>query len=276
MISSPAVSKIAGRFAAALLALAAPVAARSARADDLQVRYNVKLIGLSLGTAGLTGTIDPTSYRVDATAKLTGVATIVSNAKGAATSTGLFVQGRVAPNGFATTSANSQTTRTIRIAMQAGNVKASEITPPFESPPDRIPILEAQKHNVIDPLSAMIMPVPLRENVVGPAACNRVIPVFDGWTRFDISLSYVGMRDVSIKGYSGPVAVCGVRYTPVSGHRDRPVVRFMADNKKMETWLAPVGNTHMAVPVYISVETMIGVVVIEASDYSVAAKAAQR
>ncbi len=260
------------------IVFASGLAATQTRADNLQIRYNVKLIGLTLGTAGLSGSIDSTSYRVDATAKLTGVATVVSNAKGAATSTGVFLQGRVAPNGFATTSANSQMTRTIRIAMQAGNVKASEITPPFDSPPDRVPVLDAHKRNVIDPLSAMLMPVATGDNPIGPASCNRVIPIFDGWTRFDISLAYVGSRDIHIKGYNGPVAVCSVRYTPISGHRDRPAVKFMTDNKKMEVWLAPLGENHMATPVYMGIETMIGMLVIEASDFNVMAsgKAAQR
>jgi hypothetical protein len=279
MILSHVLPKHSGwRAVARLSLLFAALAATPARADNLQIRYNVKLIGLSLGTAGLTGSIDSGTYRVDATAKLAGVATIVSNAKGAATSSGVFVQGRVAPNGFATTSANSQMTRTIRIAMQAGTVKASEITPPFDSPPDRIPVLEAHKRNVIDPLSAMIMPVSTRDSAAGPAACNRVIPIFDGWTRFDIALTYAGKRDVELKGYSGPVSVCAARYTPISGHRDRPVVRYMTDNKQMEVWLAPIGETHAAVPVYIGVETQIGKLVIEATDFVVApsGKAAQR
>ncbi len=254
---------------AAALTLVVALGAGVARAENLSIRYAVKLLGVPLGTATLVATIDPTSYRIEANAKLTGVATVVSNAKGAATASGVFVQGRVAPNGFATTSANSQTTRTIRIAMQAGNVRASEIMPPFESPPDRIPILETQKRNVIDPLSAMIMPVALDAPVTGPAACNRNIPIFDGWTRFDVPLSYEGNRDMAIRGYNGPVVVCSARYIPISGHRDRPVVKFMAENKEMDAWLAPVGTSHVAVPLRIAVKTLIGMLTIEATEYNV-------
>lgn len=261
--------RAAARAVALAPTLALVLAAGVARAENLSIRYAVKLLGVPLGTATLVATIDPTSYRIEANAKLTGVATVVSNAKGAATASGVFVQGRVAPNGFATTSANSQTTRTIRIAMQAGNVRASEIMPPFESPPDRIPILESQKHNVIDPLSAMIMPVALDAPVAGPAACNRNIPIFDGWTRFDVPLSYAGNREMAIRGYNGPVVVCGARYIPISGHRDRPVVKFMAENKEMDTWLAPVGASHVAVPLRIAVKTLIGMLTIEATEYNV-------
>jgi len=69
-----------------------------------------------------------------------------------------------------------------------------------------------------------LMPMPAASPQFGPAACERVVPVFDGWTRFDIGMSYKETRQVHMKGYSGLVAVCAVRYTPISGHRDRPMV----------------------------------------------------
>ena len=260
------------RGAAVPLALAfagASLLAAPARAEQFFVRYAISLLGVSLGVGTLSGKVDASSYTLEATAKLSGVASIVSNAKGAATASGLFLQGRVAPNGFATTSTNSQATRTIRIAMHAGDVRASEISPPFESPPDRIPITEAQKRGVVDPLSGMLMPVALGQPVAGPAGCNRSVPVFDGWTRFDVGLDYSGNREMKLKGYQGPVAVCGVRYTPISGHRDRPVVKFMAENREMQAWIAPVGATPYGVPLYISVKTLIGMLTLEATDFTV-------
>jgi hypothetical protein len=126
---------------------------------------------------------------------------------------------------------------------------------------------------VVDPVGAFVLPAPAKGPLVGPASCERKIPVFDGYTRFDIALSYVGQRDVSAKGYKGPVAVCAVRYVPIAGHRrDRPSVKFMADNKDLEVWLAPIDGARVLVPFRVSVRTMIGTAVIEASEFSVAAK----
>jgi hypothetical protein len=187
----------------------------------------------------------------------------------------LFTQGRVASNGFATTSSNSQMTRTIRIALQAGAVKASEIVPPFESPPDRIPVLESQTRAVVDPLSGMMIPVAPGQQVAGPGACARPISVFDGWSRFDIGLDFAGTREMKIKGYRGPIAVCGVRYIPISGHRDRPVIKFMAENRDMQTWIAPVGPYPVGVPLYMAVKTLIGMLTIEATEYTLVPGSAQ-
>lgn len=249
------------------------LACGEARAQDtFRARYSVKLIGLALGSASLNGSFEPSGYTVEATARLAGVASMVSNSKGAATSSGVITQGRVAPNAFATTAANATTTRTVRMALKQGNVTASEISPPFDDLPGRVPVLELHKQKVIDPLSALVMPVPGEDAVLGPAACNRSIPVYDGWARFNINLSFVGLRQVKAKGYEGQVAVCNARYIPVAGHRpDRPGTKFMENNKQMEVWLVPVGESRIAVPFRISVATMIGTTVIEATDFEASA-----
>ena len=97
--------------------------------------------------------------------------------------------------------------------------------------------------------------------------------MFDGYTRFDVALTYVGEREVSAKGYTGPVAICAARYVPIAGHRrDRPATKFMAENKDIEVWLAPVAGAQVLMPFRISVRTMVGTAVIEASEFSVEAK----
>ena len=103
----------------------------------------------------------------------------------------------------------------------------------------------------------------------GEGVCNRILPIFDGGARFNITLSYSGTKQVKAKGYSGPAMVCSARYTPVAGHRpDKPATKFMADNRDLEVWMAPVGQTHVAAPFKISVKTMTGTAVIEALEFS--------
>jgi hypothetical protein len=241
----------------------------AAATETVRANYVIHLIGLPLGTANMTSVLEPGSYRIDLNAKLTGIAAMISSSKAAGAATGSLVGGRIAATSYATTSANSQQTRTVRISMNAGTVKAAEIAPPWQELPGRIPVLEQHKRNIVDPLSALLMPVPGNEPVVGPAACNRTLPVYDGWARFDIQLSYEGKKTIESKGYSGEVAVCSVRYVPVAGHRpDRPGTKFMADNRDMQVWLAPVGTTRFVMPYRISVATMIGATIIEATSFN--------
>ena len=246
--------------------------AAGARAESWRATYSVSLLGLPIGTAGIVGEINRTSYRLEANAKLTGLGALVSSARGAATGAGAISAGRILPATYAVTAANAQMTRTMRMSLAGSAVTGVDISPPFEDKPDRVPLRDQDKRGVVDPVGAFVLAVPGSGPLVGPAACNRNIPVFDGYTRFDVRLSYVGQRRVATEGYEGPVAVCTVRYVPIAGHRpDRPATKFMAENKNMEVWLAPMESARVVLPYRISVRTMIGTTVIEASEFNVAA-----
>jgi hypothetical protein len=240
-----------------------------AHASTLHATYNVSLIGLPIGVANLEATLTPTSYSIDARAKISGLASLFSRARGASSGQGAIVNSRVVPASFATIASNASMTRTIRMSLSANAVRDVDITPPFDEKPDRVPLTEKDEQGVVDPVGAVIVPAPVTGPLVGPDSCDHRIPVFDGYTRFDVDLTYVGERDVSAKGYKGPVAVCAVRYVPIAGHRrDRPATKFMADNKELEVWLAPVASAHVLVPFRISARTMMGMTVIEASEFT--------
>jgi len=242
----------------------------SVRADEFRARYTVSLIGFRIGEAAAAGSLGPASYRIDLSAKLTGVAAIITNVKLALAATGALRRGGVAPSTYATTSANSQGSRTVRMSLDAGNVKAVEIFPPFEDKEGRVPVTAANKRNILDPATALIMAVPEGQPLVGPAACNRTIPVYDGYVRFDVTLHYVGVRNVAVDGYSGPVSVCAARYMPVSGHkRDSKSTKFMAENRDIEAWLAPIERAHIVVPIHVALMTLAGTAVIDAIEFSV-------
>jgi Protein of unknown function (DUF3108) len=242
----------------------------SASADVVRARYSVSLIGVHIGDAAAIGSLDPATYRIDFNARLTGIAAMVADVKMALSSAGALRKGMISPATYATTSGNSRETRTVRMSLNAGNVKAVDISPPWNDKEGRVPVTEADKRNILDPTSALLMPVPEGQPLTGPAACNRTIPVYDGFVRFDITLSYSGTRDVAIKGYSGPVAVCAARYIPIAGHRrDSRSTRFMAENRQIEVWLAPIERAHVVVPVRVELMTVAGEALIEAVEFSV-------
>jgi Protein of unknown function (DUF3108) len=253
--------------------LACSAAADEARAESWRATYNVSLLGLPIGSAGISAQLDRTAYRIEANAKLSGLASLVDNSKGAATGSGAIIAGRVLPATYAVTAANSHLTRTMRMSLAGGAVTGVDISPPFEDKPDRVPVRDKDKRGIVDPIGAFVLTVPGAEPLIGPASCNRTVPIFDGYTRFDVRLNYVGQRTVATNGYRGPVAVCAVRYVPIAGHRpDRPQTKFMAENKNMEVWLAPIEGARMLMPYRISVRTMIGTAVIEASEFTVDAQ----
>ena len=226
-------------------------------------------MGLKIGNLYANGSLQPQNYRMDVNAHLTGIASMVSNVQMALASSGLVnKRGALAPSNYATSAVGSNETRTLRMALNSGNVRAVEITPTPEFRGERVPVTEANKRNVLDPTSALIMPVPAKSPLVGPAACARTLPIYDGYARFDIALNYAGERDVAVAGYSGPVSVCTARYRPISGHLvGSRSTAFMAQNDGIEVWLAPIPQAHVVVPLRVSMPTMTGQLDIEATDF---------
>ncbi|MCC2099219.1 MAG: DUF3108 domain-containing protein [Hyphomicrobiales bacterium] len=239
-----------------------------AQAQGLSARYSVSMLGLTLGQASLSGTFGPAAYKVEARAKLSGIARAISSAKGAAQSSGVIRSGRLLPSGYATISSNSHETRTVRMGMRGGNVRAVDITPPIPDRPGRVPLSKGHQRNIIDPLSAIVFPVAGQGPITGAAACNRTLPVFDGYTRFNITLRHAGTRNVRTRGYSGPAFICRARYVPIAGHRPhRKTTQFMVANRQMEVWLVPVGASRVMAPYKIAVNTLVGMVEITANRF---------
>lgn len=258
---------IAWSLAGCILAIGGVAFGGPARAASLDARYDMSLLGLTLGTASLTGGIDGSSYKLDLAAKMTGLVGGFTGGRGSGAASGSLNGARLSPTSFAVSSASSSESRTVRMALDSNSVAAVEIEPPIEAKADRVPLTDGHRRNIVDPLSAFLMPA----NGKGLAnACNRTLQIFDGAARYDIKLTQAGTRDVKLDGYSGPVAVCQVRYVPIAGHRAlRPSTKFMTENKDITTWLAPVAGTNLLVPVRVSVKTMIGTAVLEASSFKV-------
>ena len=254
----------------ALTGLAA-LAATSAGAETLRATYAISLLGLPIGTAEVNATITKGSYSVDADARLNALASLIVNSHGASQGHGAIVDGHIVPATFATSAASARMTRTIRMALRQNAVADVEIAPPFDEKPDRVPLRPQDTRNIVDPVGAFVLPAPKSGAALSAAACDRTLPIFDGYTRFDLKLSYTGESQVKAKGYAGKVVECSIRYAPIAGHRkDRPAVKFMEENKDMSVALAPVGESGALVPFHVSIKTMIGVVEFEATEFSVA------
>lgn len=268
-MSRPFPSIVRNHSAAAPLLLAAALFAVSpAAAQTLDVDYRITLAGLTIGNATLQAMSQGDRYGVEVNAQLTGVVGMLSGGRGAARSSGSLNGSRPVPSTYAVTSSNGRQSRSIRMALVGGDVRVSAIDPPLEEAPDRVPVSETHRRGIVDPVSALLMPM---AGTGGGNPCARTIPVFDGAARFDIALSRVGEETVSVNGFQGVAAVCAARYVPISGHRtDRPGARFMADNRDLKVWLAPVEGSRLYAPVRISVRTMIGTTVIDATRFAAA------
>lgn len=262
---------IAKRFLRSAAAAALVVSgAGAAQAGSLDVEYDISLLGMPLGKATMTGKVERARYALQIQAKLTGLAGMLSGGRGAGTASGTIAGTRVAPSSFAVTSRAGKDQRTVRMSLPGGAVRAVDIVPPIEVHEDRVPVANSHKRGVVDPIGAMLMPVSAGVAPGDPAICDRTIPVFDGAARFDVKLIPSGTKNIQSEGFTGDVAVCKARYVPIAGHRpSRKATQFMADNEDLEVWLAPLGTTGLVAPYRISIRTMVGTTVLQASRFSV-------
>ena len=156
-------------------------------------------------------------------------------------------------------------------------VKDVSIEPPMPPSPDRVPVTEAHRKGVTDPMSAAIMPVAGNGDVLTPDACKRKLAIFDGRQRADLDLVFKRMDQVKAdKGYQGPVVVCQVLYNPIAGHRpERDAIKYLIAQRDMEMWLAPIAGTRVLVPFRLSVPTPFGAGILQATYFVAAPKTAQ-
>lgn len=251
-------------FAAAATVLPAPAAAVS-----LEARYDVTLVGLPVGSARLKASIDGDRYVVDGYGKVKGLSKLVSSGKGSAQVSGQFGAARPLPADYRhhIVEDDGQERLTMRFVGDAVAGVTIEPDRPREQR-NRVPLTDAHRQNVLDPLSALLLPT---GGAAGPALCDRTLPVFDGRQRFDLALAFSRTETVAggKAGYSGPVQVCSIRYVPIAGHKRKKTVAFMAENRDMEIWFAPLGASGAAAPVRISIRTMVGELSFVAERFSV-------
>lgn len=262
----PRISRLLAACAACLCLWPSEAPAQS----RLEGRYGVTLAGVPLGKGAWVVDIAEDQFTAAASGRVTGVMRVVSSGEGAAASRGAIVSGRLVPNTFAVNVTAGDKTDDIRFSLQKdGSVRDLVAEPAWPPHPLRVPVTEANKRGVLDPMTAGLVLLGGAGDVLAPEVCNRTLPVFDGRQRYDLALSFKRMDRVKAeKGYQGPVVVCTVAYRPVSGHRpDRSAVKFLTETRDIEIWYAPITGTRVLAPFRISVPTFLGSAVLQASHF---------
>lgn len=254
---------------ATFAAAATPVNAQS----KLDAQYAVYLTGIPIGKGAVVLEVNETGFAAAGSAKFTGLLRLVSKGDGSSSVRGTFANNKFASSVYTMRSNSSERNEKVDITVANGAVKEFAITPPpKENEKGRVPITDAERKNVVDPLSAALVLASTTGDVMNPESCNRTLPIFDARYRYDVVLSYARTEKAhrNIDGYSGPVLVCQARYVPIAGHRpDRAQVKQMAENRDLFVWLAPIAGTRALVPIKVSISTMLGTMVAEATRFRV-------
>ena len=242
-VPSFALRALGGWCAGVLLLLAAPDAASAQ--GRLDARYEATLAGIPVGKGAWAIEITDDQFAAQASGGTSGILKAISGGSGTGASNGRVVNGALAATGYLATTTTSKKSETIRMVLANGNIKEFAIDPEPPVDPDRLPITDAHRHGVYDPMTGSLLHVPGNGDPLSPEACRTGASVFDGRMRYDLKLDFKRMETVKAeKGYQGPVVVCAVYFTPIAGYiPDRPVIKYLTAQRNIEIAFAPVAGT---------------------------------
>lgn len=222
-----------------------------ATAKPVAVEYSIKYIGFSIGNAILTGDISPEKYHLDGRVTLSGVARRMAGDGGSLRSIGVVTRSSLRPKSFSWRFDGYKGLSQVAVLYADGNVRkvTAKLAPGTKK--DRVEVLPEHHLDVIDPLTGFAM----LDNGNPESVCSGSRALFNGVSRFNVSLQYLGVDNGAI--------MCSFAYHPVAGH-PRDVDVEAAAQRKNNVWFKRIGSVYL--PVKIIMEAKVGSVTIEAKN----------
>jgi hypothetical protein len=250
----------------ACLLLGAPSALAQGKLD---ARYEATLAGIPVGKGAWTVDIADDAFSAAASGGTSGLLKAFAGGSGTGAAQGRVVNGALVSTNYSATTTTSKKSEAIRIVLSNGNVKEYAIEPEPPVDPDRLPVTDAHRRGVYDPMTGSMLRVPGSGDPLSPEACRTGAPIFDGRMRYDLKLDFKRMETVKAeKGYRGPVVVCAVYFSPVAGYiPDRPVIKYLAAQRNIEITFAPIAGTRILVPFRMVIPTPLGTAMLEATQF---------
>jgi len=245
----------------------------------LKAQYIASVARIPVGGGDWVVTISEKEYSAEVTGHATGLVSLITSGEGSVVVQGRVVHGRPSAMSYLAKVEYSskvifKKTATVEMEFDSGAVKHFVIE--ASNPPSRknIPVTEEHRRGIIDPVTALLIPVASTGDVLVPNACDRTLPIFDGTHRFNLALSFKRMEEIqSDRGYLGPAIVCNVNFQPIAGYDpNRFAVKYLMNSRDIEMWLTPIAGTHILVPFRISSPTTIGTAVLQAKEFMAVAQ----
>ncbi len=255
-----------GLAATAFSALAPQAAAAQGR---LEAKYEATLAGIAVGKGSWTIEIGDDAFSAAAQGGTAGLMKAFSGGTGSGASQGRVVNGALVANAYTATTTTQKKSETIRMVLANGTVKDFSIDPTPPVDPNRVVVTEAHRKNVLDPMTGSMLRVAGNGELLSPDSCRTGAGIFDGRMRYDLKLDFKRMETVKAeRGYHGPALVCAVYFNPVSGYiPDRPVIKYLATERRMEIAFVPIAGTRVLVPFRMTIPTPFGQAMLEATSF---------
>jgi Protein of unknown function (DUF3108) len=255
-----------GSLCAALMLLVPHSASAQGRLD---AHYEATLAGIPVGKGAWTIDISDEQFSASASGGTSGLLNAIAGGTGTGAAQGRVVGGALVSTNYSATSTKAKKSETIRLVLANGNIREYAIEPQPPVDPDRIPVTDAHRRGVYDPMTGSMLRVPGTADLLSPDTCRTGAGIFDGRLRYDLKLDFKRMETVKAeKGYRGPAVVCAIYFTPVAGYiPDRPVIKYLAAERNIEIAFVPIAGTRILVPFRMIIPTPFGTAMLEATQF---------
>jgi hypothetical protein len=235
----------------------------------LDARYEATLAGIPVGKGAWTIDISDDQFSAAASGGTAGLLKAFAGGTGTGAAQGRVVNGALVATSYSASTTTSKKTEVIRMILSGGNIREYSIEPEPPVDPERLPVTDANRRGVFDPMTGSMLRVPGSGDPLNPDACRTGAAIFDGRMRYDLKLDYKRMETVRAeKGYQGPVVVCAVYFSPIAGYiPDRAVIKYLTAQRNIEVAFAPVAGTRILVPFRMAVPTPLGTAMLEATQF---------
>jgi uncharacterized protein DUF3108 len=259
-----------------LLLILASTESKFAKAQaKLDAYYTATLFGLPIGHISWTVDLKESRFSSVATGSIAGFLRLFLDAQGSVAAEGRLSNGKPVPSKFELKLLAGKWSDEIGIVFSGNRAKESVLSTSASPSDDYVPIKDADRVGASDPMTALLVYVGGTGATTVPQACERTVAIFDGHTRYNLSLAFerFGMAH-PIEGYQGQVVVCSAKFFPVAGYDPKHfLVTYLAAQHETEIWLAPLRGTRILVPYRASISTPMGIGVLEATKFAFTASA---
>lgn len=242
---SAVIRKPLGALLIGLGLMATPAAASALNAV---AEYTVTMGGTQVANVTVNLDDDGSSYSLSGNAKITGLARLVASGTARLQSAGASTSSGLRSQRFNLLTRASGEDFTVTITYASGSVDTFKVDPPIINNIDRVPI---ERKQLVGNMNDMAAAFVLKGDKLDAGLCDRQMQIFTGVERFNLKLSYAKGDEATSKrtGYQGPVVLCNVRYTPVSGHyTSSEVTQDLVSKERILIWYAPLNTPGYFIP----------------------------
>ena len=254
-----------GGLCAVMLLGAAPGLAQG----RLEARYEATLSGIPVGKGAWNIEISDDQFSAAASGGTSGLLKAFSGGSGTGAAQGRVVGGALVSTNYSASTTTAKKTEAIRMVLTNGNIKEFTIDPEPPVDPDRLPVTDAHRRGVYDPMTGSMLRVPgtVRSAVAGGLPRRRRDLRRPHALRPEARLQAHGNRQ-GREGLSRPGrGLRGVFHAGRRLHPGPPGHQIPRAQRNIEIAFAPVAGTRILVPFWMKIPTPLGPAMLEATQF---------